>query len=387
MQFFNLDLHIGVISDIGQIFRKLGHQVTNWTISDHAWVLGREIDKVDVVNQRNWRNIDGTMCDAFYERYKTELEQYDAFIVTHTPCFSMLYERWNKPVICVVSTRYEAPFSNNRFAWEAFNAFLRRQIDSEMIIPVANNKYDAAYAKYFTQRPWQTIPSLCEYTNSPYTGTRCESLYYSKFDCPVEIPALVNKRTLVRQGLAHRAMRRLGLRIGARGYSWQDLASFKSIVYMPYNASIMSIFELYASGIPMFFPSQKFAAELYVKYRNQGLFSELSYNQILGLPSRSVIPSDAFDPNDYANEEVLMHWIEKSDFYDAENLKHLIYFDSFDELKSLLNEVDTQEVSKRITEHQRERSTRSHAAWDALLKTLSGRLPQATNNSDNCPGR
>ena len=33
MKFFNLDLHIAVISDIKRIFEDLGHQVDDWTLS------------------------------------------------------------------------------------------------------------------------------------------------------------------------------------------------------------------------------------------------------------------------------------------------------------------------------------------------------------------
>gem|GEM_PF-6917131 len=46
---FNLDLHIGVIGDIEHIFRSLGHEVTNWSISAHTWVFNRKPAKVDVV--------------------------------------------------------------------------------------------------------------------------------------------------------------------------------------------------------------------------------------------------------------------------------------------------------------------------------------------------
>ena len=105
MKFFNIDLHISVIEDIKTIFNDLGHQVDSKCISSHTWVLGRSVDKVDIIGQNNWANICPKMCDDFYERYKDELSEYDGFIVTHTPSFSLLYERFNKPIITVASTR------------------------------------------------------------------------------------------------------------------------------------------------------------------------------------------------------------------------------------------------------------------------------------------
>lgn len=370
MRFFNLDLHIGVIGDVKRILRTLGHDVTDWTLSAHAWVIGRKPDKIDIVNEKTWREIDRSMCDAFYQRYKSELAQYDAFIVTHTPSLAMLYERWGKPVICVASTRYEAPFYSDGKKWEEFNNFLRRQIDCGMLIPIANNKYDAAYAEYFTGRKWKVIPSLCEYTNAPYSGKKSESLYCSKFPLQRAVPGLLSKQAYFNPNLLIRLAGKLGLALGRRGYSWDEIASFSSVVYVPYNASIMSIFEMYASGIPMLFPSLRFALELFAEHRHEGVFSELSYNQVYHLPPRSAIPSNPLDPNNYECATTMSQWIAKSDFYDADNLKHLLYFDSFDELPELLDRIDPAQIHQRMREHQRLRSARSHEMWADVVRNL-----------------
>jgi hypothetical protein len=136
----------------------------------------------------------------------------------------------------------------------------------------------------------------------------------------------------------------------------------------------MSIFELYASGVPMLFPTQEFAGKLYARYKDRGIFSELSYNQVLGLPSKSAIQCGALDPNDYQDDEIMMYWIAKSDFYDSDNLKHLVYFDSFEELEHLLNTFDVREASRKMTEHHRVRSARAFAAWTRVLETASRQI-------------
>jgi hypothetical protein len=41
------------------------------------------------------------------------LSKYDGFIVTHTPVFARLFERFEKPVILVNSCRYDQPFMYN----------------------------------------------------------------------------------------------------------------------------------------------------------------------------------------------------------------------------------------------------------------------------------
>lgn len=166
MIFFNLDLHISVIEDLKSIFEELGHEVVNWSISGHNWVFNKPSASVEIINQRTWRLLDRAMCDDFYNRYKDELKTYDAFIVTHTPAFSLLYEKFNKPIITVASTRYEAPFSDNCQKWTWLNNFLQKKIDEKIIVPVANNRYDSEYCRYFTSRDWQHIPSLCNYTHT-----------------------------------------------------------------------------------------------------------------------------------------------------------------------------------------------------------------------------
>jgi hypothetical protein len=68
MHFFNIDLHISVIADLRYIFESMGHTVTDWSISGHAWVFGREVANIEVVTQSTWHQIDRAMCDAFYSR-------------------------------------------------------------------------------------------------------------------------------------------------------------------------------------------------------------------------------------------------------------------------------------------------------------------------------
>lgn len=370
VRFFNLDLHIGVIGDIKQIFRSLGHEVVDWTISGHAWVMGRKRDKVEVVNERTWRNLNREMCNAFYERYKETLEEFDGFIVTHTPSFSMLFEKWNKPIICVASTRYEAPFSSNKVAWEGLNEYLRLQIDRGILIPVANNEYDARYAELFTKRKWQVIPSLCEYTAAGYTGNRSESLYFSKLPMPRPVFGLVDKRSVLKLSPLQKALRKFGFLFGKQGISWNEIADYRCGVWIPYNASIMSIFEMYAMGMPMLFPTLDFSLSLFEQNKESGAFSELSYNQVEHRHPGSEIACDFPDPNNFNDLSSMRNWMSKSDFYDSDNLKHLLYFDSFEEMESLLEVAGFQSIHESMMEHQKLRRRAVHGAWVRVLTDL-----------------
>jgi len=352
VKFFNLDLHISVIGDIKYIFENLGHKVDNWSISGHSWVFGKNPDNVEYVNQNTWKNINEEMIDSFYNRYKEELSGYDAFIVTHTPCFSMLYERFGKPIITISSTRYEAPFSNQKDKWNKFNSYLRKGIDNKSIIPISNNKYDSKYAELYTDREWKVIPSLCEYTNSSYVGDKEDFILFSKCNIQHKIPNLLSKEKALGQG-----------------YSWEDLARFSGVVHVPYNSSTMSIFEQYTSNIPLFFPTFDLLSEMREKYSRYGVLSELSWNQVFGYSPCSALEITP-DPNRYTNNEEMMQWVRYADFYDEQNMPFLQYYESFEHLQHILRHVDTESISLKMKEHNRLRQREVYAKWQKVLEDI-----------------
>jgi hypothetical protein len=352
MNFFNLDCHISVIADIKKIFGDLGHNVDSWSVSGHNWIFNREPSKVDVVNQHTWTNLDQDMCDRFYERYKDELSKYDGFICTYPPAFSMIYEKFKKPIIIQVPIRYEVPFQRNVENWNKFNDYLRNGIDSGMIIPVANSEYDKRYFEFFVERECKLVPSICEYTNSDWNPTIDKFLYSSRLPMKFDTDKIVDKSSLI-------------------NYKWQDIANYKGIIIIPYNCSTMSIFEYYTSNIPIFCPSKKLMKELYSNYSSYVL-SELTWNQTFNQPPGSIIECDrSNDPNDYKNLDIMNKWIDYSDFYNEEWMPHITYFDTFEELPVKLN-TDLKEISNNMKDFNVNRKDRIYKEWSKIIDNLNG---------------
>tara|TARA_R110001583_G_scaffold194636_1_gene366034 strand:+ start:1422 stop:2504 length:1083 start_codon:yes stop_codon:yes gene_type:complete len=360
MKFFNLDLHISVIADIKSIFNDLGHQIDDWTLSGHAWAFGRQRDRVEVINHTNWKDIDQNICNAFYKRYKDELSQYDGFICTYAPSFSLLFEKFNKPIIMISPIRYEAPFWNDSKKWNWYNNFLKEKIDSGQIIPVANNKFDKQYCEMFTGKVWQHIPSLCEYTKAPYNPERENYIYSSLL--PVETMGYDNLIIPKNRALP-------------QGYDWKDLSKFKGIVHIPYCPSTMSIFENYTSSIPMFFPSYKFMLMLRDAYGKNGVLNQMSWREVNNLKPGSIIPFDnkagtITDINNYGNINDEKEWIKLSDFYDEEWMPFIQYFDSFSDLKYLLRTTNTQEISDNMKSFNELRKEIVYKSWKEILENI-----------------
>jgi len=109
---FNLDLHVSVIKDVMSILKTIYNndiEVTYWSITGNSTAKD-----VKYVNNSTWKDIDMNMIQQFQNEYDSILKEYDAFVVTHTPVFAMLYEKYGKPIIVVNSCRYDQPFCWNK---------------------------------------------------------------------------------------------------------------------------------------------------------------------------------------------------------------------------------------------------------------------------------
>ena len=351
MKFFNLDCHISVIADLKKIFEDLGHEVTSWSVSGHNWIFGREPHLVDVVNQNTWSRLNKDMCDAFYERYKDELSEYDGFICTYPPAFSMIYEKFKKPIILQIPIRYEVPFQSDPIKWDEFNEYLRNGIDSGMIIPVANSEYDKKYFEFFVKRECMLIPSICEYTNSVWNPIKDTFLYSSRLQINFNSDIVTNKDSL-------------------NGYKWEEIAQYKGIIIIPYNCSTMSIFEYYTSGIPLFCPSEAFMMELYTNNSDRVL-NELTWNKTFGKEPGSSIECDrSSDPNRYDNVSIMSKWISYSDFYNKEWMPHIVYFDSLNDLVDKMRTTDLMDIHSKMMDFNKTRKQDIYHLWKSTIEKI-----------------
>lgn len=349
LRFFNLDLHISVIADVKNIFESMGHEVVNWSISGHTWVLGKLKDSVDIVNENTWTNLDQAMCNEFYERYKDFLEQFDAFIVTHTPSFALLYDKCNKPIIIVNSTRYKSPFADQPQKLQWLNEYLIEGVKRNKIFIVSNNKADREYLKYCTGLESEHIPSLCLYTGSQYTGKNRGFIVH-----PPQRSDMLNITKEVIEKLHP-------------GYKWQDLYDYQGVIHIPYEISTMSIFEQYSANVPLFFPDKNFLRKLYFDSgSSNSILSNIVYFPIYSLP----IPSTVGDPNNIFAAEGISFWVDHADYYDNENMAYIQYFKSFAHLDHLLRTVDLQHISSLMKKHNEKRKKDAFEKWANILQRV-----------------
>lgn len=328
MKFFNLDLHISVIQDVKYILNHLfgpAFELTNLSISGHNWVFGASTPSVEIINQSTWRGITPKMIQAFQEKYDDVLRAQDAFIVTHTPVFAMIYEKYGKPILLVNSCRYEQPFcwNGDRGGWLWLNNGVKRMHARGQLIAVSNNRADRDYLLLGTGVESLHIPSLCLYTNASYAPKREAWVCYGDRNFFPPSPLLVEKP--------------------AQGYSWADLYSYKGIVHIPYEMSTMSLFEQYSAGIPLFLPSKQFYKSCILEGR---------------MPFGSIYARTAFAPTTLQPALTNVDfWLDRADYYDRDNFRFVYFYDSPEDL-----------IAKLATFTLSEEEIAARAAWIAMRR-------------------
>ena len=173
----------------------------------------------------------------------------------------MLYSFFNKPIIIQAPIRSDVPFHFSPKYSEAFYDFLKVNIAAKKIIPLANNRVDKEYNEILTDSSWKLIPSLCDYVSAKYRPNQNKCIYSTqdRFELP--------------------KIKGLELASGFSGKSWDEIYSYKGIVHIPYHNSVMSCFEQYNAGVPLFFPSHSFLKDLKTKFPNK-IMNEMSWQQI-----------------------------------------------------------------------------------------------------------
>lgn len=352
MKFFNIDQHVSVISDISYIFKNLGHEVDDWSLSGHHWVMNKPKPNI-LLSDGTSLTCSGVcteeVCDKFYEQHKDALSKYDAFISCYPVEFALLYEKWNKPIIIVNCIRYEHPNTFNEGLKNRLDEFLKRKNKEGQLYYVCNNKGDQFYTEYFTGIHGMHIPSLCEYTEEKYTGTKNKYILHDRSDS-----LGINNNLFVHlNSLKDKNWR----------YSWKELYSYKGTIHVPYHNGSMSIFEQYTANMPMFFPSKTYAKELFIQNK---IFSDLTFYKIQNKPE----PNDLNNPNSLRNPEILSKWIDTCDFYDSSNMPYIQYFDSPAHLEHLLNTVNATEISQNMASYNIIRKQSAYHHWQEILTSI-----------------
>lgn len=335
-----MDAHISVVADFKSANPDI--EVIDWCISGHAWVMNRPKDHPKHINSDTWMSLNPNMIRAFQNEYDSFLSTFDGFITGHVTAFAMIYEKYNKPILAINTCRYDMPFcwNKNLSMLDEFHACLRRMHRLKQLTIVSNNQADQRYTQLGTDILPDYNPSLCMYTNTKYNPTKPTFLCYNG-----KLPEneLVSSRP--------------------SKYAWDDITSYRGVIHFPYETSLMSIFEHFTSGCPLFFPSKQY------------------WNSHPNLNSVSkywgVLP-------DYLSEaSSSSFWIDKSDIYQVFRSPNTYYFDSLEHLFELLRTFEY----KDDTEFRKNHIDTVKEKWTVILSNALAYTYKMQNPRHLCYNR
>jgi glycosyltransferase involved in cell wall biosynthesis len=302
VKIFNMCLHMSVIEDVKYVLSLLygsNIQITNWKMNDHGEKIKglNNTPPADIkhITINTWENIDMDMIKRFQDEYDSVLSTFDAFIVTHTPVFAMIFEKYGKPIIVLNSCRYDQPFCRNKNMdmLQKFNDALKRMEAMKQLVIISHNLADQEYLKERTGVNSVYIPCLCLYTNAKYNPKHQS---YIIFETHVKDKFPTSDKIVSKPS----------------NYKFLELFEYNGIIHMPYDISTMALFEQYFAGMPLFFPTKEF----YKKCINDG---------VIGF----IVRYDK--PGEILPDEELEKWLKNADYY---NLKYINYYSSFEDCVS-----------------------------------------------------
>ena len=438
------DMHIGPISDLKQIWRGIGMETHDESLSahcsrtrtcarslrvltaDNGMTLGEHVaddmsrtatsKSINPMSRSGGQGV--TVRERFYEAYhnSTMMLRMDAVVCSHPVAGCEVFFPLGLPIVLFVTTRFDLGRLYSAAALErwilAVRAIAGMEVSSDSNSPdsnstlgtpgvvVANNQYDAAYVEYFTGIRPQVLPSLCRNTGGslwswPVSRRQVLLDVCDDVRCPpfrqTAMRKLVGSLQHLHAAQSAAKWELAELRRLYPTYTFEDLAQHPAIVLFPYQVSVMSLFERRAMGIPMFAPSLDLMVEWHMRY---GLVFERRVDwQTAGSRRGSLVgahddtPDELarFDPNDERNPDAVRYWLAKSDVF---TLPHVLHFDSFQHLLHLLDTTDLSAVSAKILAHHAALEHEVHNGWKTIFsQLLSTRPPGSRTCSENLSER
>eukprot|EP01036_Dinobryon_divergens_P031266 gene31266-40635_t len=412
------DFHISPIADIKYLLQpvfevevnsskrdvvKMKVSIIDKSLSGHCHLTNTCQRDLEVLTKENGLELSpcpNKLREAFYRVYRapdSQLMAADAVLCNHAVSLCEIFMPFDKPMVVIASTRYEVG-RWDASSWTRWNNNLQRIAARPENTIAANNLYDLEYMKYFTGlKNIILLPNFCGYVNATYSYPSLASSSGSSIDggsiwenvliAPsrgVNEDLLTDLRAAlhrfnVQKNTASRPLRLAGIRELYPGhYEYAALARHPAAVLLPYQVSVMSFFEYYRMGLPMFVPSPQLLAEWHMKYR---VLNERTWMSVHGSPSsRSLLsrhPNSSSlmisDPNDEFSEAAVLEWISLADFY---VWPHITQFSSWDDLLSKLSSslspssTNLRRISQSMQLFNRQEDARIRSQWLGILSKI-----------------
>ncbi|CAF1315798.1 unnamed protein product [Adineta steineri] len=362
------DFHISPINDIKHQLRTFNIEFIDKSLSGACKSTNSCAKDLKILNRTNGMSPSINERKQFYEVYKndSEMNRVDIFMCFHPAGMCELFMPFNRTIIVIASTRYELG-RHKKQQWIDLNNNLKIIASNPRNIIAGNNLYDAEYIRYFTGIKAIVLPSICAYTNATYSRVEGK---------PFLIAPIHNKifHASFRSDLIN-SSKSLNISIEVQHlrdvyktyYSYEQLSEHPGIIYVPYQVSLMSLFEQYRMNVPLFFPSIDLLTEWHYNYH---VVEERTWDRVFHQPKNSsiisgVLNSNIPDPNNEFDQNAIRYWLQFSDFY---QWPHIICYNSMDDLVKKLVNTNLDQVSQNMKTYNKNLIKTVLKQWHDILE-------------------
>ncbi|ELR18517.1 uncharacterized protein ACA1_045600 [Acanthamoeba castellanii str. Neff] len=384
---YSMSTHVGPISDIKDfLVPRFGIKVTDLNFHEgHCARVGncavnqglKIIDHRDIYTLGACPGI--TKRRFFYEYREWVQENVDAFLCTHPAGICEAYMAFNKSIMVIATTRFDLARADEAVCMDGFVNNLRRLAADPRNVIAANNLYDVHYIRFFTGiQNVELIPSYCGYVSATYKPAAENRLLVGLSRGITFTESLFNPLRAIWDSSRTQRKFTLTMQAALGSYKYADLTAFKGVVVIPYQCSIMSIFEYYRMGIPMIVPSLDLLTSWHMDWRcvRERTWDGAIHHRYLGAsryPRHSEAESLAdWDPNNELNATVVRQWLSFSDFY---HWPHVILFDSWEDLAQKLDAADFHEISRGMLDYSDKLRRQLENKWKSVMDRMWGEVP------------
>ena len=344
-QFWTSDLHDGTRVDLTSLLMDLGHEVLNMgqkrDKGPHPLTLTRmkkpKRALSPAIPTSSLHLTEANVRDVFeYYKNDTDLFDTDAFICQFPVSMCELFIPFNRSIIMVASHRLFLGRCSLSQALKLVQHVQDLSQSSKHFI-LASNLYDSEYINFYTGLKVPVLwASSFGYQFAGYNVSREEILVG-----PLQLTTLpsIAVETMNRSKLIFTTAKQLYGR-----FETQDLCNHRAMVMIPYAVHSYGTIEVYSLSIPIFAPSIDLALKLNLFGRDKNVNDDVYCGGNMMFPDMHNTSKHKFSPED-RSQAAQRYWLQYGDLY---QFPHIQYFDSFDELETLILQADLHLIHRNM---------------------------------------
>jgi hypothetical protein len=325
---------------------------------------------------------------------RTLFDRIDAVICSHPTGQCELYMPFNISMIIWATTRFEQGRETDPGKMRGLVTNLRSIASRPNNIIAANNPYDVEYIRYYTGIKPLLIRSVCAYADGRYHWRGYDSGNWQSVTVPVfgyrpglqpgPIDEFIEPANDIARAQGDPFILKNIFAAYSRRYEYSELAAHPAVVHLPYQVSVMSFYEQYRMGVPIFVPSLELLTRwhmefLFVSERGWFMKRKLGLSVIERHRSQNDLGRDAAgyhpecrhtdcDPYDDYSYAAVRHWLSLAEYY---QYPHVLTFNTWEELIYKLRTTNLRAVSADMRAHAKKVERDTLESWTHVLATVA----------------